>query len=52
MVASVTPQVLLRVSTQGYTILSYYHMWVSWAKYIKLRIQGPKQVQPILDIIP
>jgi hypothetical protein len=28
----VTPEVLLRVSTQGYTILSYYHMWVSLSK--------------------
>jgi hypothetical protein len=29
--------------------LTYYHMWVSLSK---LRIQGPKQVQPIMDIIP
>jgi hypothetical protein len=28
----VTPQVLPRISTQGYTILSYYPMWVSLSK--------------------
>jgi hypothetical protein len=48
----VTPQVLLRVSTQGHPFLTYYHMWIGLGKYIKLGIQGPKQVPTILDTMP
>jgi hypothetical protein len=29
---AVTPQVLLRVSTQDYPHLTYYHMWIGLGK--------------------
>jgi hypothetical protein len=46
-----TPSVTLGVHL-GLPLLTYYHMRIDWAKYLKLGIQGPKQVQTILDIMP
>jgi hypothetical protein len=46
-----TPSVTLGVHP-GLPLLTYYHMRIDWAKYLKLGIQGPKQVQTILDVMP
>jgi hypothetical protein len=48
----VTPQVLLRVFTQGYASKTTITCDLSWEKYTKFGAQDPKQVQPILDVMP